>query len=112
MPEQAGGTNMALLVATPDVVDFLHHLSIPGHDHPNLEEIECKSPHFNLELKTIGELGIRSKSGANIVGFKTIEGEYIINPAADTILHQGSKIFVLGNESQIQQMKNIFKDKK
>jgi voltage-gated potassium channel len=112
MPEQAGGTNMALLVATPDVVDFLHHLSIHGHDHPNLEEIECKNPQFNLNQKTIGELGIRSKSGANIVGFKTVKGEYIINPSADTILHQGSKIFVLGNENQIQQMKNIFKDKK
>ncbi len=110
LPEKAGGTRMALLVATPDVVDFLNHLSVHGLDHPNLEEIVCDNPNFNNTSKTIGELGVRSKSGANIVGFKTINGEYIINPASDTVIFPGSKIFVLGNLSQVEQMKSLLRN--
>jgi len=39
MPERVGGAHMAKLVANPDVVEFLEHLSIQGLDPTNLEEI-------------------------------------------------------------------------
>lgn len=110
MPEQVGGSHMASLVMNPDAVDFLSYLSVHGLDHPNLEEITCDNPSFNTQNKTIGELGIRSKTGANIVGFKTIKGEYIINPSSDTIIYPGAKIFVLANPEQVSEMKNLLRE--
>ncbi|NCA84433.1 MAG: hypothetical protein EOM83_02545, partial [Clostridia bacterium] len=57
--------------------------------------------------KTIYEIGVRKKSGANIVGFKTPEGKYIINPSPDTRVIPESKLFVLGTREQIDSMKHI-----
>jgi voltage-gated potassium channel len=107
MPEKLGGAHMAKLIAHPDVVEFLEHLSIRGEDPTNLEEIECKNLPEEFINKTIFEIGVRKKSGANIVGFKTAEGQYIINPTPDTKVIPHSKLFVLGTREQIDNMKKI-----
>ncbi len=110
MPEKLGGAHMAKLIARPDVVEFLEHLSIRGEDPTNLEEIECKNLPDEFINRTIYEIGVRKKSGANIVGFKTPEGKYIINPTPDTKVIPHSKLFVLGTREQIQSMKKIIRE--
>lgn len=110
MPEKLGGAHMAKLIARPDVVEFLEHLSIRGEDPTNLEEIECKNLPEEFINKTIFEIGVRKKSGANIVGFKTPEGKYIINPTPETKVIPHSKLFVLGTREQIASMKKIIRD--
>lgn len=111
MPEKLGGAHMAKLIARPDVVEFLEHLSIRGEDPTNLEEIECKNLPDEFINKSIHEIGVRRLSGANIVGFKTPEGKYIINPTPDTKVIPNSKLFVLGNREQIENMKSILRNK-
>ena len=108
MPERVGGAHMATLVARPDVIEFLEHLSIKGDNPTNIEEIVCNELPKEVLNKTIYEMGVRQKSGANIIGFKTPEGKYILNPSADTQIISNSKIFVLGTKEQIEAMKNIF----
>jgi len=112
MPERVGGNHMATLTARPDVVEFLEHLSIYGKDPTKLEEIECSNIDKNFKGLTIYELGVRKKTGANIIGFKTPEGEYILNPTPDTIMRPDSKLFVLGTPEQIKEMKKILSHKK
>ncbi len=109
MPEKLGGAHMATLVARPDVVDFLNHLSIHGEAPTNLEEIVCSRMHERHLNKSIYEIGIRKKTGANIIGFRTPEGEYIINPKPDTKVIQNSKLFVLGTPDQIIAMKKMLR---
>nr|NQU89692.1 potassium channel protein [Bacteroidota bacterium] len=109
MPEKVGGAHMAKLIARPDVVEFLEHLSIQGTDPTNLEEIECRQLPDDFINKTIYEIGVRKKSGANIVGFKTPEGKYIINPTPDTRVIPNAKLFVLGTHDQIESMKKILR---
>jgi voltage-gated potassium channel len=111
MPEKLGGAHMAKLIARPDIVEFLEHLSIRGEDPNNLEEIECKNLAEEYINKTIYEIGVRKKSGANIVGLKTPEGKYIINPSSDTRVIPDSKLFVLGTREQIASMKQILTEK-
>jgi len=110
MPEQIGGAHMAKLVSRPDIIEFLDHLSIHGVDPTNLEEIFCNNMPEQYRNMTIYEIGIRKKSGANIIGFKTIDGEYILNPTPDTVVIPNSKLFVLGTPEQIQKMKSMMKD--
>ena len=109
LPEKVGGAHMAKLIARPDIVEFLEHLSIRGEDPTNLEEIECHMLPEEYMNKTLLEIGIRKKSGVNIVGFKTPEGKYIINPTPDTVVIPNSKIFVLGTHEQIAKMQSVLK---
>lgn len=107
MPERVGGAHMATLVSKPDIVEFLEHLTLHDTANAQLTEILCTEMPEDFINKPIKEIGFRTKSGANIIGFKTAGGDLIINPNKDTKLVQNSKLFVLGTEEQIQSMKEI-----
>lgn len=107
MPDRVGGAHMASLVMKPDVVEFIDHLVGQEGDSVNMEEISFENIPERLRHKTLKDLEIRNKSGANIIGFKTATGEYIINPAADTKIIPDAKIFVLGNAEQITKLKEL-----
>ena len=108
MPDKLGGTHMASLVTVPDVVEFLDSISLEGDAEINLEEISFEDLPKNLHNKTINDLNIKYQTGCNIIGFKTSDSKYVINPNADTLLLPYSKLFVLGNTQQISQLNNIF----
>jgi len=105
LPEKVGGAHMAKLVIKKNVVEFLDHLSYRGDSLTNLEEIDYIDLPDEYHNKTILEIGIRKKSGANIVGFKTAEGEFVINPTPDIKIELGSKLFVLGTPEQIKSLR-------
>src|SRR5437868_10006847 len=86
MPDKIGGTHMAALVVKPDVLEFIDHIT--GRINIKLEEIRYSSLPDSMKNKSIRDLEIRNKTGANIIGFKTAMGEYVINPAPDTIMQQ------------------------
>jgi len=101
MPDKIGGAHMASLVIKPDVIEFMDYVMGQGSISINLEEITFSNLPDELKNKSIKDLMIREKSGANIVGFRTPEGEYVINPSEDTIITKSSKVFVLGTIEQI-----------
>jgi voltage-gated potassium channel len=107
MPDRVGGAHMASLVMKPDVMEFIDFITAEGGDNINLEEIDFNTISEGLRNKTLKDLEIRNKSGANIIGFKTAMGEYIVNPSADTKIIPQSKIFVLGTPDQIRKLKEI-----
>ena len=110
MPESVGGAHMADLVTRPDIIEFMEHVSVHGEDPTMLEEIVCPELPEEVKSKTIYEIGIRRKTGANIIGYKTTDGRYILNPTADTRVIPGSKLFVLGTPDQIADMKEILSE--
>lgn len=107
MPERVGGAHMANLITRPDVIEFMDHLSVHGEDPTSLEEFECSGLSEEDSVKTIGEYAIRKTTGANIIGFKTPDGRFILNPTPDMKVFPGSKLFVLGTPKQIDHMRNI-----
>lgn len=107
MPDKVGGAHMASLVMKPDVMEFIDHITAEGGDNISLEEISFEHIPAELKNKTLKDLEIRNRSGANIIGYKTAMGEYIINPNADTRIIAGSKLFVLGTQEQIYALKQI-----
>ena len=109
MPDKVGGAHMASLVVTPDVVEFLDHISVEGSAAINLEEVPVDEIPEQYQMKSLIELGIRNVTGCNVIGFKTPEGEYVINPDANTKLVPNSKLFVLGVPEQINKLNNLFK---
>jgi len=109
MPERVGGAHMATLIAQPDILEFMEHLHIHGDSPVQLMEIMCSDLPENLSHKPIKEIEFRKKTGANIIGYKTATGEFILNPAADTKLIPDSKLFVLGTPSQVEAMRKILR---
>ncbi len=107
MPDKVGGAHMASLVMKPDVMEFIDHITAEGGDNISLEEISFERIPDELKNKTLKDLEIRNRSGANIIGYKTAKGEYIINPSADTLVIPDSKLFVLGTSEQIAALKQI-----
>lgn len=109
MPESVGGHRMGMLVEQPDVVNFFEKISHIGDAETNLVEIMCNNLPDELINHSIYDLGIRNNTGANIVGYKTPNGEFVINPTPDTKMIQNAKLFVLGTPEQIRNMKILLK---
>ncbi len=107
MPDKIGGTHMAALVTKPDVLEFVDHIT--GRINIRLEEVLYSSLPEKMKNKSIRELEIRNKTGANIIGFKTADGEYVINPPPETIMLPDAKLFVLGTSEQVLRFKEILK---
>ena len=108
MPDKLGGAHMASLVVTPDLVEFVDRLTIAGQIEANLEEISVNDLPTEFISKTILDLDLRKKTGCNVIGFKTEDNEYIINPEASTILKRDTYLIVLGNKGQIKQLREVF----
>ncbi|MFT5820131.1 MAG: voltage-gated potassium channel [Crocinitomix sp.] len=112
MPDTVGGAHMASLVVNPDIMEFMDLIKVSGKAAVNLEEIEFQELPEDLKYTTIGDLQDRSLSGCNVIGYRTEDGEYIINPGTDLKILPNSKLFVLGNPEQIKKLNTIFGIKK
>ncbi|HHJ11468.1 MAG TPA: potassium channel protein [Bacteroidetes bacterium] len=106
MSDKIGGQRMAKLVVQPDVVEFLEKIMLQSSFDVNLEDISCEEMCDLFDHKSIRDLGIRNKSGANIIGMKK-NGEYLFNPDPDVLLDKSDKLFVLGKPDQITLMKKL-----
>ena len=108
MPDRIGGDHMASLVVVPDLIEFLDNLSIVGKKSINIEEISFEDMFDDKIERTILDIDMRSRTGCTIIGYKSPEGEYIVNPEANTLLKPSSKIVVLGRPEQINLLNKEF----
>ncbi len=109
LPHKVGGDYMASLLVTPDLVEFIQKLNLyDKQQRTNLEEIsfdECPDEYHD---KSIASIDMRRKTGCSVIGFKTVDGEYIINPEPSTKIVRGSNMIVLGRPEQIQKLNQLF----
>jgi len=108
MPDKLGGEHMASLVVTPDLVEFVERLSIDVGNSTNLEQINIEDLPKEYRSKSLRDLDIRKKSGCTVIGFKTPDNKYIINPEANIMLQPYSKIIVLGRPEQITKLRELY----
>jgi len=107
MPDKVGGAHMASLVMKPDVIEFIDYMTAVGNEKMSLEEIVFSNLSNDFSNKTLNEILIKNKSGANVIGFKTPDGDYIVNPSEETLLLPNSKLFALGTPEQIKSLKEL-----
>ncbi|GGX09953.1 potassium channel family protein [Aquimarina muelleri] len=108
MPDRIGGDHMASLVVVPDLIEFLDNLSIVGKKSINIEEISFEDMFDDQKERTILNIDMRSRTGCTIIGYKSPDGEYIVNPEANTVLRPGSRVVVLGRPEQINLLNKEF----
>lgn len=108
MPDKLGGAHMASLVMTPDIMEFIDRLSIEGESRSNIEELIIEDLPEEYTNKSIFDLELRKRTGCTVIGFKTPEKVYIINPDASTKLVPKSKLIVIGRPDEIQKLHKLF----
>jgi len=104
MPDKIGGEHMASLVVTPNLVEFVERLTISNETSTNLEEIAINDLPDDLINKTILDLDLRKRTGCLIIGFKSADHKYVINPDGYTKLTHNSSLIVLGKPNQIEKL--------
>jgi len=109
MPDKLGGAHMASLVITPDIIEFIDRLSIEGESSSNIEELVIEDLSTKYTNKSILDLDLRKKTGCTVIGFKTPNKEYIINPDPSTKMVPKSKLIVIGRPEEIQKLNTLFK---
>ena len=108
LPDKIGGDHMASLVVVPDLVEFIDNLSIIGKNTINIEEVPVEMLYNTTKPKSIKDLDFRHETGCTVIGYKSPDGEYTINPDANQILVPNSKIIVLGRPEQINKLNNLY----
>ena len=108
MPDSIGGTHMASLVSSPDVIEFLDQIKLEGRNGSNIESISFDELPQRYKGKTLDELDLKKTSGATIIGFRSQNGEFIVNPPDSTVLEEKSSLLVLGNMEQISKVNQLF----
>jgi len=111
MPDRIGGQRMAKLVAQPDVVEFLDYIMLQDPAAVYIEELSCSNLDSFFTARSIGDWSIRKHTGANIIGLKTKDNKYIVNPGPDVKISSHDQLFVLGKKDQIQRLKDVLTGK-
>ena len=96
------------LVITPDIIEFIDRLSIEGESATNLVEILTDDLPKEYLSQSIFDLDLRKSTGCTVIGFKTPDREYIINPEGNTKLIPNSKLILLGKPEQIRKLNQLF----
>ena len=93
----------------PQIIEFLDNLSVSGEDDSmNVEQVSFSKVCPDGKELAIHELDLRKKTGCSIIGYRSPNGEYIVNPEADLILQQGSKLILIGRPFQIDSLKQLY----
>lgn len=109
MPDKIGGDHMASLVVVPDLVEFLDNLSVSGeNDSINVEQIPFEKICPDGRELAIMDLDLRNRTGCSIIGYKSPDGVYIVNPEPSMILKKDSKLILIGRPNQIEKLKQLY----
>lgn len=113
MPEKIGGAHMAALVMKPEIMEFIAELTGQSSDISlTFEELSLKDISSEYVEGTIRDLDIRNKTGANIIGLRMPDGEFVINPLPETRLNKNTKLIALGDSKQISDMRKLISELK
>jgi len=108
MPDKIGGDHMASLVVVPDLLEFLDHLQVATGGRVNVQQINYDAVCPDHESRTIRDIDLRNRTGCSIIGYKSPDGNYIINPEASLMLEKDSILIVIGRPEQIEKLHKEF----
>ncbi len=101
MPDKIGGAHMATLVLNPDIKEFVDLMATQGNEHFTISEIE------SAKSVSLEDLNCWKVTGATILGVKTPEGGYFLNPSVKTELSKGHRLIVMGSREQLNKLQKL-----
>jgi voltage-gated potassium channel len=106
-PYTTAGRVMAQLMIRPHVTSFVHAMTTSDAPGLNWEEIEV-TPECGVAGRTIGELGVFTRTGASIVAVRKRSGQLEMRPTKDTLLEESDVIVGVGSPDEIRMLEELF----
>jgi len=106
-PYTTAGRVMAQLMIRPQVTSFVHAMTSSDAPDLNWEEIEVTSTS-GVAGRTIGDLGVSSRTGAHIVAVRRQGGVLEMRPTKDTVLGESDVIVGIGSPEEINKLEELF----
>jgi voltage-gated potassium channel len=107
MPERIGGTHMATLVTKPDIMEFIALMTGQAGVSISFEEFQHENIKPEFKNKTIKQLSVKRQTGATIIGLKSEDGMFHVNPGLEMKVEERMNIIALGTKAQLEKLKNI-----
>lgn len=109
MPDRIGGDHMASLLVVPDLIEFLDNLAVSGEEKSmNVEQIPFEKVCTDGQPHALNQLDLRKKTGCSVIGYKSPDGTYIVNPEPELVMERGSKLILIGRPNQIESLKRQY----
>jgi voltage-gated potassium channel len=106
-PNEIGGRRLAAALVRPSIISFLDAITMAGGVEFDLEEvvIHQRSSLINCTLR---EARIPEKTGLMVMAIKKKESmKMTFNPSSDEILTEGDTMIVLGQQSQVNILREL-----
>jgi voltage-gated potassium channel len=106
-PYSAAGIEMAKLALKPQVAAFLDIVSSHGGPDMRFEEIEVTDACPQAG-RSIGDLRVRSTTGALIVALRKEDGSFDTTPDPTATLDAGDVLIAVGTAPELQRLEELF----
>ena len=98
---------MAAAALRPQVMDFMDGIFSGGDRTYYVEEFLLDPAVCTQIGQTLRESELRRRTGVLIMAIRRNEGELIVGPTADVVLHPQDFLICLGTAEQLQNMNRI-----
>lgn len=104
-PSTIGGRRIAQLLTRPVVSDFLEAVGASGGLEYSFEEIPVH-PGGPFEGRSLRDAAIRERYGCTVLGIRHSHEQVVdTHPTAETELHAGDILIVIGSEDEVAEMR-------
>lgn len=97
-PDNVTGSFLANYITRPGAMDLMEIISsdVNKHEKGRAEEFLCPAD------TTVGKIDIRNRSGATLIGFRRMNGDYVVSPADHEPVGKGEMLIMLGTREQLR----------
>ncbi|SRR5579871_2692278 len=105
-PYTMTGYRLAQAVLRPHVFQFFDVATKGMGMDVDVEQVRVpESSQF--VSRSIGQTRLRSELGVIVLGIRKVDGAMLFNPAAETVIHGGDYLIVMGEPSNLRALENI-----
>ncbi len=102
------GRRIAHLFLRPNVLDFID--TAFGNERLDIEIGEVKIPEQSMLVgKNLADSMIRQQAGVIVLAVKSTDGKMVFNPAADSVIHAGDCLIVIGGDERLKKLEALAK---
>jgi voltage-gated potassium channel len=105
-PYSITGHRLAQSLLRPHVVQFLDFTTKDVGEDIAIEQVRV-SEASEMVTRTIREMQLRKVVGVIVMAIRRADGEMIFNPPADTAVHGGDYLIVMGRPDNLSQLENL-----
>jgi len=105
-PYSITGHRLAQALLRPHVVQFLDFTTKDVSEDVSIEQVRV-SETSEMASKTIRELQLGRDLGVIVLAIRTADGQMHFNPTADTQVHAGEYLIVMGRQRNLRTLENL-----